>query len=255
MKATDKEIARFKALPVCFLTSQDRVAPSEILRSALFGIGSRKKREQLTNHPIFICGETKITYTGQELDQRDLDVFMAAIRMAYDNEKELEMKCSLYAMQKMLDLKIGGSNREHIKLSFERLTSGTINIKNDRYHYCGHLIESFLLDKATNSYILKINSRLGQLFQSGYTRINWRQRCKIRSNLGKRLHSLVLSHAAPAKRPQRYTTENIKKLCRSKDSDERRFKAKIRQHMRTFKETGEVKTWTLQKNTLYYTRT
>lgn len=245
---------RFDKLPICFLAPQDRVAPSEMLRSALFGIGSRKKREQLTNHSIFTCGETRITYTGQALDQGDLDVFMAAIRMTYDKEKELEIKCSVYAIQKMLGITACKSNRDRIKSSFERLTSGTVTIKNGRYQYCGHLIDSFLLDQTTNSYALKINARLGQLFQGGYTRIDWEKRRKLRSDLAKRLHSLVLSHMAPSERPQRYTTETIKKLCRSEDSDEKRFKARIRQHMRIFKETGDVKTWILQGNTLYYTR-
>ncbi|MEM7496062.1 MAG: plasmid replication initiator TrfA [Myxococcota bacterium] len=173
-------------LPIYLLGPQERVAPSEVLRSALFGIGSRQKRRQLTDHPIFACGGTQITYTGEQLDQRDLDVFMAAIRMAYDNGRALEMICSVYAFEKMLGLANATSTRESIRTSFKRLTTGTITIKNDRFYYCGHLIDSFKLDKTVGRYKLQLNSEMGRLFRDGYTRINWEIRRKIRTDLGRR---------------------------------------------------------------------
>ena len=244
-----------KQLPIYLLAPQEHVAPSEVLRSALFGIGSRRERQQFTEHPIFTCGETKITYTGQSLDQGDLDIFMAAVRMAYDNGKSFELKCSIYAFQRMLGLAIGKSSRDRIKASFKRLTSGTIMLKNDRYQYYGHLIDSFSLDKRSDRYDLTLNPKLSQLFRDGYTRIDWQRRLKIRSDLGKRLQALILSHKAPSKRPQRYTTETLKKLCGSTDADESRFKTKVRRHMREFRTDGQVKSWTLQGNILYYTRT
>ena len=241
-------------LPVYLLRPQDRVAPSEVLRSALFGIGSRKKRGELTERPIFVHGETKITYTGHQLDQGDLDVFMAAIKMAYDNDKTFEMKCSMHVFQQMLGLTPGKSGRDRIKSSFKRLTTGTIAIKNSKYYYYGHLVDSFLLDREKNTYTLMLNPKLSQLFRDGYTRIDWEIRRKLRSDLGRRLQALVLSHEAPIDRPQRYTMGTLMKLCCCTDSDERRFKARIRRNMRTLETEGQIRNWTLQKSVLSYTR-
>ena len=242
-------------LPACFLLPQERIAPSEVLRSALFGIGSRKKRQQVTEHPIFTCGGTQITYTGQELDQGDLDVFMAAIRMAYDNGKAFKFTSSVYAFQKLLNLPMCGSSAERIKASFKRMTTATVTIKNNEYRYYGHLIDSFKLSKKDNTYKLRLNPEMSQLFQDGYTRINWESRRKLRGDLGRRLQALVLSHEAPSNRPQRYTTETLRRLCRSEESDERKFNARVRKYMRIFETDGQIKTWTLRKNTLHYTRT
>lgn len=241
-------------LPIHFLRPQDRVAPSEVLRSALFGIGSRKKREHFTEHLIFAQGETKITYTGRQLDQGDLDVFMAAIKTAYDNDKAFEIKCSLYAFQQALGLTVGKSGRDRIKSSFKRLTAGTITIRNSRYYYSGHLVDSFLLDREKNTYTLRLNPKLSQLFRDGYTRIDWGVRCKLRSDLGRRLQALVLSHKAPITCPQRHTMATLMELCCCADSDERRFKARIRRNMRILEAEGQIRNWTLQRNVLYYTR-
>lgn len=241
-------------LPLYFLRPQDRVAPSEVLRSALFGIGSRKKRGEFTEHPIFVHGETKITYTGHQLEQGDLDVFMTAIKIAYDNNNAFEIKCSMYAFLQILGLLPGKSGRDRVKSSFKRLTTGTIAIKNNKYHYYGHLIDSFLLDREKNTYTIRLNPKMSQLFRDGYTRIDWEIRRKLRSDLGRRLQALVLSHEAPVNCPQRYTMDSLMKLCCCTDSDERRFKARIRRNMRALETEGQIRNWTLQKNVLYYTR-
>lgn len=241
-------------LPIYLLAPQERVAPSEVLRSALFGIGSRQKRKQLTDHPIFACGGTRITYTGEQLDQSDLDVFMAALRMAYDNGRSLEMTCSIYAFQRLLNLTDCKSSRDRVKASFKRLTTGTIAIKNDKLCYYGHLVNGFKLDKSLGRYKLQLNSEMGQLFRDGYTRINWETRRKIRTDLGRRMQALVLSHEASRNRPQCYKTDTLKKLCGSNETNDRKFKTKIRKCMRTLRFEGEVKDWSFRDDILRYTR-
>ncbi|MEM7588932.1 MAG: plasmid replication initiator TrfA [Myxococcota bacterium] len=262
-KADDKtnvasaEAARIKGLKHVFrshLPSQQTAVPNEALRSALFGIVPKGKRAQVKNKLMFACGSTSITFTGELLNQSDLDVFMAAIRKIYDSGL-FSSDCSLYWLRKTLGLAKGKSSSERIKDSLERLTEATIKIQTSKVDYCGHPIDYFKFDKRIQRYKLKINPHIAGLFQQGYARIDLETRYSLKGDLAKFLHGLVASHDAPYDRPQKYSLEKLRKLCNSQDGNDRRFKANIKKIMKEFKEKNIICNWGIDGNIFWFTKT
>ncbi|MEM7495942.1 MAG: plasmid replication initiator TrfA [Myxococcota bacterium] len=233
-----------------------RLFPSEPLRSALFGIGSRKRRTRCEKRTVFACGNTQITYTGEYLNQGDLDVFMAALKMTRDVGK-WQIFFSLLDFQKLLGLAKCGSSGTYIKASLNRLHTGSVVFENKerKISYHGHFIDAFLQEEATGKYSVRVNREIGQLYRTGCTCIDWEKRRKIKSDLGRRLQTLILSHRASAENPQRYRTETLKKLCDSVTCDNDKFKDTVRKRMRDLQVLGEVKTWGFRRNIFWYVRT
>jgi hypothetical protein len=66
-----------------FWPESQRSAPNEIVRSALFNARNRKQpRQYLSNADIYVVGDGKITYTGEELRQDDETVWLHLIHLA-----------------------------------------------------------------------------------------------------------------------------------------------------------------------------
>lgn len=233
-----------------------RLFPSEPLRSALFGIGSRKRRTQCEMRPVFACGDTQITYTGEYLNQGDLDVFMAALKMVRDVGK-WGISFNLLDFQKLLGLSKCGSSGTYIKKSLTRLHTGSVVFENKerKISYHGHFIDAFSQEETTGKYSVRINPEIGQLYRTGCTCIDWEKRRKIKSDLGRRLQTLILSHKASAENPQRYRTETLKKLCDSVIRDNDKFKDAVRKRMRDLQVLGEVKRWGFRRDIFWYART
>ncbi|MEM7495498.1 MAG: plasmid replication initiator TrfA [Myxococcota bacterium] len=256
-KAEAKSLVAQAFIPTA---KDNRPAPSEILRSALFGVSSKKRsRAQLTNHPIFTCGDTQVTYTGEQLDQGDLDLYMAALKMVWGqgykaSDSSYEFVCTVHDFQKLLNLSKCGTSGERIKESFTRMTSCSLTIKSKGMNYCGTLIVGFVLDTANGTYKLEFNSKMAALFRHGCTYINWNVRRMIKGELARRVQALVLSHKASGNQPQSYKTATLKKLCCSGDSNERRFKANVRKTMGMLQLYGDVKDWSFRGDILRYTR-
>ncbi|MEM7589374.1 MAG: RepB family plasmid replication initiator protein [Myxococcota bacterium] len=236
------------------LLLQQTAIPNTVLRSSLFGIISKGKREQVKNKMMFTCGSTSITFTGELLGQDDLDVFMASIKKIYDSGSFCA-NCSLYWLRKTLGLAKGKSSSDRIKASLERLTEATIKIRTSKVYYCGHPIDYFKFDKRVQRYKLKINPDIAGLFQQGYAKVNLETRYKLKGDFAKFLHGLVASHEAPYHRPQKYSLGKLRGLCNSQDGNNSRFKASIKKVMTQFKESNIICNWGIDGNIFWFTKT
>ena len=107
-----KRDGRFKDnLPVPIWGGTERGIPNGLLRSALFGMIESGKRAHVNNVPLFTSRTSVLRFSGDELDQRDCDVFMALLNLVQE-QGSYRAKCSFYGLRKMLSMAKGKRNTE-----------------------------------------------------------------------------------------------------------------------------------------------
>jgi hypothetical protein len=202
-----------------------RAVPNGFLRSALFGAIGKGRRRFVKGEEIASLEGLQVLYTGERLDQSDLDVYesvLHALRVQAMGEK---CHVTTYALLKLLGKQDTGGNRQVLHERLIRLRS-TVEISNDRFSYAGGLIDEIYKDKATRHYVIKLNPKLVDLFgKDQFTLLDWELRRALSQHpLAQWLHGFYASHAQPY--PMRMDT--LLELSGSENMEPRSGKQKLR---------------------------
>ena len=200
-----------------------RGVPNGVLRSALFGAIKRGKRRYLEREPIASLEGIAIRYTGQRLDQSDLDVWEGALHLArlirLGNRIEFTEKGFLRLIGRggQSGDNIGKSDREWFKKVLARLSATTVEIKQGRYAYGGSLVDEYFRDERSGRYVVILNPRMKAIFNhDSWTQIDWHIRHAMRGHpLAQWLHGFYSTHAAP----HPYKVETLHRLCGSETGE------------------------------------
>ena len=221
-----------------------RTCPSCVLRSALFGVVRRGRRRYLERQIIAAWANTTIRYTGMQLDQADLDVWLAALHIARESGLGAPVRTSIGTMLKAMGRTQDGRAYEDFNNTIVRLTGCVVEITVNRKTYGGSLIESFERDEDTGRYMLYLNPRLVVLFEDdAFALIDWEQRHGLRRDLSKWLHGYILSHKATPREPHRIGLEKLRDLCGSETGELKKFRQQIREAMAELQEASIVTRW------------
>jgi len=189
-------------------------APNSIIRSALFGMVEKGNRRYQKRAVIACWKGTQIRYTGEQLDQSDLDVWMNWINIGKNRIEVLPdtFLKTPYAFLKEMQRENGKSGRDWVHEVIIRLTACVIEIDDNGYKYGGSLIDEFFFNENTGHYMISINPRLRCLFEQGLTFIEPHKRKSLGNNqLAKWLMFYLHSHQAPHK----ISLEKLHQLCGS----------------------------------------
>lgn len=197
-----------------------RGVPNTILRTALFAAIKRGKRRYMTGELIASVDGIEARYTGQQLDQCDLDIWEGALHIARLEPLGSRIEFTEKGFLKMIGRggsdgkSIGKSDREWLRKSFARLSATNIEIKqHGNLTYGGSLLNEYFRDHGYGCYVLILNARMVALFgRDGWTQIDWDVRRALRGYpLAQWLHGFYSSHAKPF--PLRI--ETLHRLCGS----------------------------------------
>jgi hypothetical protein len=220
-----------------------------VLRSALFRVIERGQRKALQRTVLAAWPGVTIRYTGVELDQSDLDVWLTVLHIAREQALGVQVPVTAYQLLKMLGKRVGKSGYEWLKVATARLVAGGVEITVGTRTYCGSLIERFTRDEETGHYVLMLNPALVMLFEDdAFTRLEWEQRQGLSKDLAKWLHGYLLSHRATAKHPHRISLERLRELCGSDREDLRFFRRDVRESMEELQAASVVTTWRVTEN-------
>ena len=118
-------------LPVC--AQGKHVAPNACFQSALFGMVARGRRKYLNGQRIVSFKGITISYTGEQLDQGDLDVFIYAIHLtALEKENRRPdglVHFSVRGFLSAIGRKPGKSGQQWFLNSIRRLSASNIEIR------------------------------------------------------------------------------------------------------------------------------
>lgn len=174
-------------------------SPNSLMRCALFAAIQSKDREYLEKAEVFSQQGVTVTYTGKQLNQEDLTVWLALVDLMKKDSLGTECRFTAHEILKYMGLEIGGSGYERLENSILRMTACAVVIKTERYTYGRSLIESFDIDEYTKKYKVRLSRHLIKLFgDNDWTAVNWAQRKQLRNKpLCLKLHDYYSSHEIP----------------------------------------------------------
>lgn len=203
-----------------------RAVPNAFLRSALFRAIRKKERPYVKHEQLIGTEGIEIFYSGERLDQTDLDVWQGVVHAARGQELGSKCRITSYALLKILGKTDSGKNRESLHEQIRRLRAATIELKHGRYVYIGGLVGEACKDNETKEWLIELNPKLSTLFGSDqFTLLEW---C-VRRALNKKplalwLHGFYSSHA----RPFPIKMETLLKLSGSESEHPRSAQQKLR---------------------------
>jgi hypothetical protein len=227
LNKNEKDLLTFN-LP--FSPSGKRIIPNDLVRSSLFAVSNHNmKREYIKERELYTFGETKITYTGEELRQDDEDVWLQIIYLVSKTNQNF-IEFMPYTIIRYLEWPARTQYRNKLKDSINRMSATNISISNSRLDsgISLSLVRKFIW-KGDNGNRLKkwvvwLEPEILKLFEGMYySKILWDQRKKL-NPLAKWLHSFYSSHAEPF--PIKIST--IHAACGSKTKEIKHFKACLR---------------------------
>ncbi len=234
-------------LPPC--APEQHVSPNACFQSALFGMVVRGRRKYLNGQRIVSFKGMTISYTGEQLDQGDLDVLIHAIHLTA-REKENRrpdglVHFSVRGFLSGIGRKPGKSGQQWLLNSIRRLSASNVEIRTEGQSvignysiYGGSLINDYFYDPREQKYYLRINSCLGSLFDRGWTQLCWKQRMQLSGDLTRWLHGLYSSTKTyPIK------VKSLLILSGSNCGRLSDFRRKLKKSLNELLKTGMLKSW------------
>jgi len=218
-----------------------RGIPNSMLRSALFGAIKRGPRAYLKQEPIAALEGIDIRYTGERLDQGDLDVWQGIVHIARAQTQGNTCQVTAYALLKVLGKTNSGDNHKTLNDRLVRLRANAVEIETAAYSYVGGLVDDVVRNKDTKEYTIRLNPKLGHLFgPDQFTLIEFEQRAALsRHPLAQWLYGFYSSHA----KPYPIKVETLHGLCGSETKLMKHFRAELK---KSLEKISEVDGWEWQ---------
>jgi len=203
-----------------------RAVPNGFLRSALFGAIAKGKRRYIDGEQLAALDGIEIHYTGQRLDQGDLDVWESVLHAVRLQELGSQCRLTSYALLKLMGKTDTGKNRATLNKRITRLVASALTVKQGRYSYIGSLIAGAAKDEDTQEWVIELNPKLRPLFADDqFTQIEWAVRHDLNGKpLAQWLHGFYASHAAPFP----LKIETLHRLCGSEAGELWKFAQTLR---------------------------
>ncbi len=192
---------------------QVRAVPNCFLRAALFGAIAKGARRFLKGARIAAPEGIEIHYTGERLDQGDLDVWASVLHVLRLQAMGEQCRVRSYSLLKLMGKTDTGKNRATLHERITRLRASAIEIKHGRKVYIGGLIDDASKDEDTQEWVIVLSPRLRALFAADqFTHVEWAVRRDLSGHqLAQWLHGFFASHA----KPYPLKIETLHRLCGS----------------------------------------
>ena len=219
--AEAKTEAKTKIVQLPLWPEPVRAVPNGFLRSALFGAIAKGKRRYIDGEQLAALDGIEIRYTGQRLDQGDLDVWESVLHAVRLQELGSQCRLTSYALLKLMGKTDTGKNRVTLNKRITRLVASALTVKQGRYSYIGSLMAGAAKDEETQEWVIELDAKLRPLYAADqFTQIEWAVRHELDGKpLAQWLHGFYASHAKPF--PMK--VETLLRLCGS-ESELRRYR-------------------------------
>jgi len=216
-----------------------RGAPNAVLRGALFAAIHKDRQYMRRQELIATQDGVTIRYSGEQLDQADLDVWEQTLHLARTQALGSECYFTAHGFLKALSRPTGKKDYEWLQTALERLTGAVVRISDGRRTYFGTLVEGGIRDEDTGRYVVRINPELAKFYgRTQWTQIDWAQRRQLRGKpLALWLHGFYASHA----KPYPLTVEYLHKLSGSQTKQIKHFKQNLIRALRDLEAVGAIR--------------
>jgi hypothetical protein len=184
------------------LFKEEFAIPNALLRAALFPARDvTAPRRFLKKAPIFAVDGIRVTFTGEEFDQTDLDVLLGIMQIGVYIPLGQKFTFSAHALLKLLGKDTGGSQHEWLHGVITRLCGGIVDIRHNRRRFFDSFFHGGEKDEATGHYTIAIEPKLILLFGCDmWSKLDRAPRAALGPNgTAEALHGYYSSHAKPGK--------------------------------------------------------
>jgi hypothetical protein len=176
-----------------------RGAPNSFLRSALFAAIQGKTRKWMKSELLACIKGGSVRFTGQQLDQSDLDVWEQAIHWARQNPLGNVCQFRGSTLLRAISRSTGKNDYEWLHSAITRLVACAVEVRRGPVVFTGSLLTKCKRNEATGLYELTLDPEMVRLYRStDWTAIQWEQRQALKGKpLALWLHGYYSSHADP----------------------------------------------------------
>jgi hypothetical protein len=231
-----------KVYQLAFWSDDKRAMPTDFIRSALFAGIQAKDAVHVDGELIANANDLKIIYTGQRLTQVHADVWEGIMYLArqYPEGKRVTFKARQFL--KLIGRHTGKSQRVELRRLFRQLTATSVEIhdaRNKRRFWGSLLPTGADVDEQDDTlYVVELNRGLAQLFDRGFSTIDWQQRRKLlKKPLALWLQHYFSDHRKPI------TVAFLHKHSGSTARSLRHFREQLRKALDELVEVGVIGTW------------
>ena len=207
------------------LPESTRPATLDDLKALVRAI-AKGKRRYIDGEQLAALDGIEIRYTGQRLDQGDLDVWESVLHAARLQELGGQCRVTSYALLKLMGKTDTGKNRATLNKRITRLVASALTVKQGRYSYIGSLIAGAAKDEETQEWVIDLDAKLRPLFAADqFTQVEWSVRQALNGHqLAQWLHGFYSSHAKPFP----FKVETLLKLAGSENDNPSSGRQKLR---------------------------
>ncbi len=217
-----------------------RGVPNAVLRGALFSVSQR--RTWVKNELLATVEGNEVRFTGQRFNQTDLDTWEMLVHLARMQPLGNRVTFTAHALLKALGRGTGQSQHQQLHDEIIRLRSGNVEITwtESGRDYGGGLVKEYYRDKKAGVYVVVLTKKMQEMYQNGYSQVDWGQRQALgNNNLSKWLHGFYSSHA----KPYPYKVQTLKQLCGSTSKDLRDFRRMLKGALDDIVRVGLITSW------------
>jgi hypothetical protein len=161
-----------------------RATPNTIVRSAVFGVVRRGKRQRIEDMPVAGPPGWNITLSGWRLDQHDCDIWLEVMHLARLGTPGEEVRFTLSSMLRRIGRhsKMSKGDYTWLEQRLKHLAGTIVGFESERYMgVMGALIHSFWVDRKTGEGVVRTNPEIRPLFES-ITHLDCRRRPPVQAS-------------------------------------------------------------------------
>jgi hypothetical protein len=208
--------------------------PNSLVRNSLFGMTKKGVRKKFINERISSFKNMEIIYTGEQLDQADLDVLLVITKIFFQNNNHFNDYENISTIEVINALKIKRTGHAYSMINerIKRLVKTTLEIvyidKNNKRskEIITHLLMSYEKNSDGDNAKFSMHINMVNLLKDS-TIINMIDRLNLGNDqLSKWIHAHYSTHATPYP----IKLETIRSLCGS-TAEIRRFKSEVKKRL------------------------
>jgi TrfA protein len=245
-----EEIVLQEVLP--FWTDEHRGVPNPILRSGLFGAKLPSARHFTKAQKVASLGNYDLNYTGEELLQEDLSVWISLLNFASKQRFGDAVFVTGYKLIKDLGWRMHGDSYTNAKESISRLKANeiVIQLSDGSAGYAGSLIREYAWSAHSPdgklTWMVRFEPRIIELFQKELVSTIWWEQRKlipVKNSLARWLHAFYSTHTKPIP----FTVAKLHELCKSEEKNLRAFKARLIKCMALLIKIGAIESYRIEE--------
>ena len=230
------------------ITARQAIIPNSLARSSLFGVQARGESEYLEQAELESWKNVRIRYTGPQLDQHDLDVWLQCLRLIDSYELGKPVEFTAHGFIKEMGKAVGRYQYRMLDRRLTRLKATAVDVQIGAQGYVGSLIERYYRHEGTGRFVIIVDPLMASLFKDEqYAWLNWEQRTQLRGQLSKFLHAYLPTHSTK-KGPHFIGVKKLRKLSKSSTKRLGDFRKLLRKSCKELDEVGALEDWWIDDN-------